>query len=250
MFDRVVSLPAKGLLTCAVAMVQAILLGALSLKAGDAEPPQGGAPVINLSLQPMVAFDSPDGAAEAAASIEREAPAKASARAVVAARVPADAAVASELRVRTAEPTTIVAFGTAVSPLDGETNSTTTEASEAASMASADTRQGMTRGGGGRALGASGGRSIDQYEAEVLRWIERHKGNAGGNSGVVTVGFTLDARGRLRHEWIVAGSGRSAVDALTLRKLREAAPFPRPHSAVAWRTRDFIVNIDYRSHRG
>ena len=113
-------------------------------------------------------------------------------------------------------------------------------------LAELDARRGLTRGGGAPTIGASAGRSSDDYEAQNLRWIEQHKGNAGGNLGVVTVQFTLDRRGRLSGEAVLRTSGHAGLDAFSLNKLRQAAPFPRPPASVTWPSRDFVVNIDYR----
>ncbi len=156
--------------------------------------------------------------------------------------------VAPELVAPTIEPATPMATRVVVDVADGAGTSTTPSASGATATASTNSRRGMTRGGGGQAVGASGGRSTDDYEAEILRWIERHKGNAGGNLGVVTIGFTVDRRGRLSGERVVRTSGRVGLDAFTLSKLRQASPFPRPPSDVTWSRRDFVVNVDYR-HR-
>lgn len=236
----------KGLLICVVASVQAALLVALSVNARDPEHTIGGAPVINLSIQPVVAFDSEGDTHddfEIREKITEVGPATPS---KITPRLSARVDVSPELSVLPVEAQSPGSMMAAVA-LEGDAGALTgSPIRESGPRASASSHPGMTRGGGGQAIGASGGLSTDNYEAEVLKWIERHKGAAGGNLGVVTVGFTLDARGRLRREWIVASSGRSALDILTLRRLREAAPFPRPPAGITWRTRDFVVNIDYR----
>ncbi|WP_370651888.1 energy transducer TonB [Brevundimonas sp.] len=79
-----------------------------------------------------------------------------------------------------------------------------------------------------------------------MRWLETHKRHPGGVTGLVTVAFTLDRRGRVSNERILSGSGRAPLDAATLSQIRASEPFPRPPADTTWRTREFRVRLDYR----
>lgn len=86
----------------------------------------------------------------------------------------------------------------------------------------------------------------DTYDAQVIRWIERHKRHPGRVNGLVTVKLTVDRRGRLLSSQVTHGSGDTALDRIAMDQLRAAAPFPRPSSDVVWRTREITVRLDYR----
>lgn len=104
-------------------------------------------------------------------------------------------------------------------------------------------------GGGAPVVGAAGVNAVDQYEAQVIAWLEQHKRHPGGVIGRTVVGFTLDRRGRLLSSSVVTSSGEGRLDQVALSQLQEAAPFPRPPTGTAWRTRSFVVRLDYRSRR-
>jgi protein TonB len=115
--------------------------------------------------------------------------------------------------------------------------------------ASRASEAGPTEGGGAPVVGAAAASTPDAYEAAVLAWIERHKQHPGGPAGVVTVRFTLDRRGALRASEVLTSSGMGSLDHAALSQLKVAAPFPRPAANTLWRTRDFVVRIDFRSLR-
>lgn len=116
-----------------------------------------------------------------------------------------------------------------------------------AGEASRSSETGLTEGGGAAAVGAAAASTPDAYEAAVLAWIERHKQHPGGPTGIVTVRFTLDRRGALRASEVLTSSGMGSVDHAALSQLKNAAPFPRPAADTLWRTRVFVVRIDFRS---
>ena len=80
--------------------------------------------------------------------------------------------------------------------------------------------------------------------------METHKRHPGGVTGLVTVAFTLDRRGRVSDARTGASSGRAALAAATLSQIRAAEPFPPPPAGTAWRTREFRVRLDYRPREG
>ncbi|WP_409020590.1 energy transducer TonB [Brevundimonas vesicularis] len=81
----------------------------------------------------------------------------------------------------------------------------------------------------------------------MIAWLERHKHHPGGIAGRIVVRFTLDRRGRLLASSIVARESEKRLERIALSQLQEASPFPRPPSDAAWRTRSFVVRLDYRS---
>ncbi|KAK0341594.1 hypothetical protein LTR94_025736 [Friedmanniomyces endolithicus] len=241
---------AKVMTGCAVGLAQGLLISALMV---DARPPRdmgGEAPVIHLTLEPVAAFDG-----EAGAQTDQSVGAVSSDK--VKSRPSAHRLRSDPIKLRPLQAPAVIPLAAtqpepATTVSDNQNRSTdplsvpeSTRPLGAAQAATAS-RQGMTQGGAGRVVGAAGRPSADPYQALVLRWIEQHKGNASGNLGAVTVAFTLDRRGRIHSERILASSGRQGLDDLTVRKLRQASPFPRaPHDAD-WRTRDFVVKIDYQ----
>lgn len=81
----------------------------------------------------------------------------------------------------------------------------------------------------------------------MIAWLEQHKRHPGGVAGLIVVRFTLDRRGRLLTSSIASGGGETRLERIALAQLQEAAPFPRPPSDASWRTRSFVVRLDYRS---
>ncbi|MFC5373710.1 TonB family protein [Brevundimonas faecalis] len=207
----------------------------------------GGAPVIQLTLTPRASFNGvnapkisapssspPSASAERnAIGFEGSAPEKPTPR-------PSTSTAPS------VGPTTISARppGTSVRPgeQDGTIRTTVGQASQTS-------ESGLTSGGGAPIVGASAASTADVYEAQVLAWIERHKHHPGGPAGAVVVGFTLDRRGKVRSREVLTSSGIGSLDHAALSQLEEAEPFPRPPSSTSWRTRDFIVRIDFRTLR-
>ena len=237
---------AKAAIGMVVAVVQLGLLAALAVDAvHPSAPDQGGAPVIELTLTPRAAFDSENGSVDSTAA-KAEAP-------VETARKTPTPSTAPMLPTSRIAPTPFLALETrpvapafvASTPL-ATTHTEATGRREAGTDGARDSRQGMTGGGAAATSGANGGDQIDDYYAQVLRWVETHKRHPGGVTGLVTVAFTLDRRGRVSDERILSGSGRAALDAATLRQIKAAQPFPRPPADTTWRTREFRVRLDYR----
>ncbi|MFN7129419.1 MAG: TonB family protein [Brevundimonas sp.] len=249
--SKFVSSFAKAVTGLVVAVVQLGLLAALAVEA--VHPPasdRGGAPVIELTLTPRAAFDSENGSTDSTAV-------KAAGAAETARKSTPSTAPVLPTRPRVsltpvlALETTPVAVLTSVASTPLATVQIEgTPRGAAGTDGARDARRGLTSGGAAATSGANAGAQVDDYYAQVLRWVETHKRHPGGVTGVVTVAFTLDRRGRVSDERVLTGSGRAALDAATLSQIRAAQPFPRPPSDTTWRTREFRVRLDYRPREG
>ncbi|WAC59124.1 energy transducer TonB family protein [Brevundimonas sp. SL130] len=232
-----------------VAVVQMGLLVLLTLDAVRAPAPdQGGAPVIELTLTPRAAFNRENGSTDSTAAKAEDAAETPRKPTLKTAPTPLEARVAPT-PLPALETTPVALASGAPAPLA----TILTEGAgrgEASADGARDSRRGMTGGGAAATSGANAGAQVDDYYAQVLRWVETHKRHPGGVTGVVTVVFTLDRRGRVSNERILTGSGRSALDAATLSQIKAAEPFPRPSSDTTWRTREFRVRLDYRPREG
>lgn len=113
------------------------------------------------------------------------------------------------------------------------------------SAATSREKQGDNRSGSENA-GARNASLVDEYEATVIRWIERHKRHPGQMQGIVTLAFSVDRRGRMRDCRIARSSGDTRLDQTALAQVNAAAPFPRPPRDVVWQTRQMQVRLDYR----
>lgn len=248
MSPQLVSRLAKAATGMVVAVIQLGLLAALAVDAvRPTVPDQGGAPVIELTLTPRNAFNSVTGSTDAteAKKVDTAAPASN----VAAAPIKAEPVVQRAASLP-APMTTDVAYAPLVRTAAAAVG-VVNESDDAPAMTGApESRRGLTDGGGAPTTGASAGSQIDDYYAQVLRWVEEHKRHPGGVAGVVTVAFTLDRRGRVSGERVLSSSGRRTLDAATLRQLKASQPFPRPPSDATWRTREFRVRLDYRARRG
>lgn len=65
--------------------------------------------------------------------------------------------------------------------------------------------------------GARNAASVDEYEATVIRWIERHKRHPGQMQGVVILAFNVDLRGRMHDNHIAVTSGDTRLDQTAIR---------------------------------
>ncbi|MFN7110747.1 MAG: TonB family protein [Brevundimonas sp.] len=228
-----------------VAVVQMGLLALLTVDAARAPAPdQGGAPVIELTLTPRAAFDSVNGSTDSMAAKAEDAAETARKPTLKTAPTPPEARV-TPTPFPALETTPIALASVASAPL-ATIQTEGTGRGEAGADGARDSRRGMTGGGAAATSGANGGDQIDDYYAQVLRWVETHKRHPGGVTGLVTVAFTLDRRGRVSNERILSGSGRAPLDAATLSQIRASEPFPRPPADTTWRTREFRVRLDYR----
>ena len=207
----------------------------------------GGAPVIHLTLAPRASFDGVNTPQTPAASATPSRPSDDSPAAKSVLSDPEPPLIQLPLR----------AFSSEVSFAAWDRNAETStparqepgKGAAKAAEASEASETGLTQGGGAPVVGAAAASNPDVYEAAVLAWIERHKQHPGGPPGVVTVRFTLDRRGALRASEVLVSSGASSMDHAALSQLKDAAPFPRPASNTLWRTRDFVVRLDFRSKR-
>lgn len=248
-----------GFATKAVALgaVTSVYIGAgLALLSAAPEPAGGGAPVIEVTLEPAPRFDGPDGAAESRSASPAAAGARGGAAAAPAPRplerirperlVDAPTAPAAEAR---ASNRWLLYAGRELSP-PGEAGAAGEAAGEAAAPGAADSRAGATSGGGAPTAGARARSEEDLYAAAVLQWIERHKAHPGDEStGLVGVAITLDRQGRLRRAALTRPSGSPALDRAALSQLAAMQPFPRPAPGAGWARREFDVLIDYRTVR-
>lgn len=213
----------------------------------------GAAPVINLMLEPSPRFDSETPPAVAAMA-EQEAPA--------AARPPP---VAAPLRLRQTissipphltlpppvklnEPTPRVQDARDTGDRQGTARNA--EGAGSGPMSADASLAGATQGGGGQALGAAAAADTDVYFARVLAWIEQHKRHPGDAQGLVTVSFRLDRRGRVSGLRLVRSSGVRALDRSAMDQIASTQPFPRPEPGARWASREFTVNMDYRTRPG
>ncbi|WP_420478722.1 TonB family protein [Brevundimonas sp. FT23028] len=210
----------------------------------------GAAPVINLTLEPSPRFESrTPPAAEAVA--DRSAAPAATAPPVpasppareVAARPPVDPVIPAALRPAATAPgfEDVRRTGEARDPRQDGDDAGQGRSSVEASVA------GATQGGGGRVQGAAAAAQADPYFARVVSWIEQHKRHPGDVAGSVTVRFRLDRGGRVAGLRLLRSSGVRALDRAALEQIRSTQPFPRPDPGVRWATREFTVNIEYRS---
>lgn len=213
----------------------------------------GAAPVINLMLEPLPRFDSETPPA-VATTAEQAAQAEARPQQLVAplrlrettSSVPSELSLPAPVKLN--EPTPRVQDARET----GDRQGTARNAEGAGSgPTSADASvAGATQGGGGRALGAAAAADTDVYFARVLAWIEQHKRHPGDAQGVVTVSFRLDRRGRVSSPRVVRSSGVRALDRSALEQIMSTQPFPRPDAGARWASREFTVNIDYRTRPG
>ncbi|WP_188055320.1 TonB family protein [Sphingosinithalassobacter sp. CS137] len=92
----------------------------------------------------------------------------------------------------------------------------------------------------------------DRYAQRVLAWLERHKRFPNEFvrdrfDATVLIAFSVDRRGRVRDVRIVRESGIDWLDALALRQVRAASPFPRPPEAARSEPLTFEVPMRYRA---
>lgn len=90
------------------------------------------------------------------------------------------------------------------------------------------------------------------YSALVLAWLKRHQHFPEAQvrdalDATVLVAFTLDHRGRAGEVRVVRGSGIAWLDALAIRQVRSASPFPRPLKSAPAETISFEVPMRYRA---
>lgn len=102
--------------------------------------------------------------------------------------------------------------------------------------AGGDQQAGRPGAGGQGPAGAGAGPSgaeLNSYASQLAAWLERHKrypqsARRRGEQGVVTLQFTLNARGHVVARRIVRSSGHERLDREVLALLERASPMPRP----------------------
>jgi protein TonB len=244
MRGQTLQIPLRGFVVLSVTAAHAALFLANLPPEHPVLQTQGGAPVVNLTLEPSPRFDDTSSAANQAtaaapaASSNRPAPRLPKPRLALAHPLaPETAPMSSEPTPRPLAPILTSSVDSAAPAAPGLTSN--------ADMA--PSRAGLTQGGGASTLGATATPDEDRYAARVIAWVEAHKGRAAGRStGVATIRFVLNRRGGVDESAVFATSGDPGLDALALDAIRNATPFPRAPRTADWRTRTFFVRIDYR----
>lgn len=243
MSGQTLQIPLRGFVVLSVTAAHAALFLANLPPEIPAPQTEGGAPVVNLTLEPSPRFDDTP---STESQVARRAPAASSNR-------PATVPKPRPPALHPLAPETV-----SMSPAPPPQPLMQTLASSVESIAPAvpgltldqdiaPSRAGRTQGGGASTLGATATSDEDRYAARVIAWVEAHKGRAAGRAtGVATIRFVLDRRGRVHDSAIFATSGDPGLDALALNAIRNATPFPRAPTTADWRTRTFFVRIDYR----
>lgn len=244
MRGQTLQIPLRGFVVLSVTAAHAVLFLANLPPERPGQHADGGAPVVNLTLEPSPRFDDTSSTAAQAATTVPTASANRPApqpprprRTVLHPLAPDTVSVSPDPTPNSLAPMRTSSVESAVSAAPGLTSNTDVPPS----------RAGRTQGGGAGTLGATATPNEDRYAAEVIAWVEAHKGHAAGRAtGVATIRFVLDRRGRVNDSAVFATSGDPSLDMLALDAIRNATPFPRAPATADWRTRTFLVRIDYR----
>ena len=78
-----------------------------------------------------------------------------------------------------------------------------------------------------------------------LTRFQRYPAQASGAEGVVSLGFSIDRKGRVVSSRIVKSSGSTLLDAEALALVKRAAPLPAPPAAIPDTDLAFIVPIRF-----
>ncbi len=78
-----------------------------------------------------------------------------------------------------------------------------------------------------------------------LARFQRYPAQASGAEGVVSLGFSIDRKGRVVSSRIVKSSGSALLDAEALALVKRAAPLPAPPAAIPDTDLSFIVPIRF-----
>ena len=224
---------------CGVAVVQAGLLYGMATSTAPREA-TGAAPVIQLSLVPFTppvvsAREADEAADEPEAAEARSVPHGAEVQ-------PAFHAPVRVARRAEVPPVVLPAYALEHSGAPDAAPSAAARVS-ASAPASRDPAPPA-----GTLAGAGAAPDDDAYAAEVIAWLERHKGRpAGSIEGEAVLSFVVDRRGRLRSTEVLKISGHPAVRGLAMDALHAADPFPRAPSTVTWRSKRILVRLAYQS---
>lgn len=207
-----------------------------------AQAEAGGAPVINLTLEPAPRFDGKPAPASDAAP-----PAATPQPAATVLRLRQPSSITAPTEVLQIRPPTDDKASTPPQPAPlirttvvGQTGTNRLQGQPSQTVD-------MTSGGGAPTAGDAARNQDDAYAAAVIAWVERHKGQPRDRlTGVVTVRFELDRQGRMRRAEIIQQAQDSRVGSRALDALRTAQPFPRPPAGTSWTRREFTVRLDYR----
>ena len=210
--------------------------------------PFGGAPVFEVELFRDVGMSAPaslqGGAAKAAQPVTETAAEKRPETPIQARPdLPANTPTAEPLNFKApSTPRTGVSIDRQANLANMPASRFSAQPSVAGSAVTGDDRRGAPT------QGAQGGTQSDDYEAQVIRWLDAHKRHPGRLQGVVTVKFDVDRRGRIRDCIVTKSSGDERLDRIAQRQVQQAAPLPRPPHDVTWQTREITVSLDYRRH--
>ncbi len=78
-----------------------------------------------------------------------------------------------------------------------------------------------------------------------LTRFQRYPKQAGGATGVVSLGFSIDRQGRVVDSRIIKSSGSATLDAEAQALVKRASPFPPPPAEVPDADLSFVVPIRY-----
>jgi protein TonB len=223
---------------CGVAVVQAGLLYGMATSTAPREA-TGAAPVIQLSLVP---FAPPVVSAREADETADEPEAVASPFVPHGAEV--QPAFKAPVRAARSADAPIVVLPAYAAERSGAPDATTSLATRVAASALAPRDPAPPAG---PLQGAGAAPADDAYAAEVIAWLERHKGRpAGSIEGEAVLSFVVDRRGRLRSTEVLKTSGHPAVRGLAMDALHAADPFPRAPSTATWRSKRILVRLAYQ----
>jgi TonB family protein len=92
---------------------------------------------------------------------------------------------------------------------------------------------------------ASPRQDATSYGATVRTLLARQPRGA-GPAGMATVSFAIDRSGNLRYARITDPSYNTALDAMALATVENAAPFPPPPEALSSEARSYSIQIGFR----
>ncbi|MBD3835362.1 TonB family protein [Brevundimonas sp.] len=223
---------------CGVAVIQAGLLYGMATSTVP-RAAAGAAPVIHLSLVPFAppvvsAREADEAADEPEAAEKRSVPHGEEVR----------LAFHAPVRVARSAEVPIVLLPARAAERSGESDAAPSLTARGAASASASRDPAPPAG---PLQGAGAAPADDAYAAEVIAWLERHKGRPDGPiEGEAVLSFVVDRRGRLRSTEVLKTSGHPAVRGLAMDALHAADPFPRAPSTVTWRSKRILVRLAYQ----
>lgn len=240
-----------------VLAVHAGVIVALAHRPDAAATATGGAPAMDVELEPVEGEKAPDAtsaetsgdpATTAADAAAAAAPSETAAE-PVAAPPPPERPRADPVTPPSPEPPTVEPAPTpppepprvervAPEPKPPATHASAASAAVAASEGSAPVVQKL-----------SAGRDAAWRGLLVAHLNRFRRFPRGLRSGTARIGFTIDATGRVTATDVVAGSGDAALDAAARALVEQASPFPPPPAGVPGQGLSFVVPIHFDGRR-